>query len=62
SHNYTDADFDNVADRFVAAAARMQEDGWWWLDPATTNRSIRRKILRELIAHRVPFGGGQAKR
>src|SRR5499426_1072080 len=62
SLNYSESDYQAVADRFVAAAARMQEDGWWWLDPATTNRSIRRKILRELIAHRVPFGGGQGKR
>ena len=30
SLNYTDADFDAVADRFVAAAKAMQRDGWWW--------------------------------
>ena len=34
SLNYTDADFDAVADRFVAAARAMQRDGWWWRDPA----------------------------
>jgi glutamate-1-semialdehyde 2,1-aminomutase len=52
SLNYTDADFDAVADRFVAAAKAMREDGWWWSHPATTNKSIRRRILREIIAHR----------
>jgi glutamate-1-semialdehyde 2,1-aminomutase len=52
SLNYTEADFDAVADRFVAAAGAMQEDGWWWSDGATTNKSIKRKILRETLAHR----------
>jgi glutamate-1-semialdehyde 2,1-aminomutase len=52
SLNYTQADFDAVADRFVTAAQKMQADGWWWSDPATTNKSIKRQILREMIAHR----------
>ena len=30
----------------------MQQDGWWWADPTTTNRSIKRQILREMLAHR----------
>ena len=52
SLNYTDADFAAVADRFVAAAAAMQRAGWWWRDPHATNKTIRRRILREMIAHR----------
>ena len=52
SLNYSDDDFAAVADRFVAAARAMNRDGWWWCDAATTNKSIRRRILKEMIAHR----------
>jgi glutamate-1-semialdehyde 2,1-aminomutase len=54
SLDYTDADFAAVCDRFVAAARAMAQDGWWWRDPAATNKSIRRTILKEMIAERVP--------
>ena len=50
--DYTATDFDAVADRFVAAARAMSADGWWGSGAATTNRSIRHRILREIIAHR----------
>ena len=53
SLNYTEADFQAVAERFVAAARAMQQDGWWWHDPAATNASIKRRILKEMIAHRL---------
>jgi len=50
SLNYTDADFTEVANRFIAAAAKMKQDGWWWHDGALTNKNIRRKILKEMLA------------
>jgi glutamate-1-semialdehyde 2,1-aminomutase len=53
SLNYSDADFSAVADRFAAAASAMQRDGWWWHDPAASNRTIRRAVLKEIIAHRL---------
>ncbi len=53
SLNYTDADFAEVADRFVAAARAMRDAGWWWHDPAVTNKTIRRSILREALAKRL---------
>ncbi len=52
SLNYSEADFDVVLLRFVAAARAMQTDGWWWQDAAQTNRKIRRGILREFL-HQV---------
>jgi glutamate-1-semialdehyde 2,1-aminomutase len=61
SLNYTDADFEAVADRFVAAAKAMQQDGWWWAAAKTTNKSIKHRILREIIAHRWSLARGQEK-
>ena len=52
SLNYTDADFSAVADRFIKAATEMEQDGWWWCDPSTTNRSIKRAVLQEMLARR----------
>jgi glutamate-1-semialdehyde 2,1-aminomutase len=58
SLNYTDADFAAVADRFVAAAKAMKDDGWWWHNPALTNKAIRRTILKEMIRQRL-FGSSK---
>ena len=53
--NYSSVDFDSVAERFVAAARAMARDGWWWEAPGLTNQAIRRRILRELISHRLGY-------
>jgi glutamate-1-semialdehyde 2,1-aminomutase len=52
SLNYTDADFDAVAERFVTAAGKMKADGWWWRDVTLTNKSIRRMILKEMLTRK----------
>jgi glutamate-1-semialdehyde 2,1-aminomutase len=52
SLNYTDADFGEVAERILSAAGEMQRDGWWWSAPQLTNKSIRRRVFREMIQAR----------
>jgi glutamate-1-semialdehyde 2,1-aminomutase len=52
SHNYTDNDFAEVADRFVRAAEKMQADGWW-AQPAADHRAIRRQVLAEVLRRRL---------
>jgi glutamate-1-semialdehyde 2,1-aminomutase len=58
SLNYTEAEFAAVADRFAAAAEAMRQDGWWWNDPQATNKTIMRRILREMLVHRLTPGDG----
>jgi glutamate-1-semialdehyde 2,1-aminomutase len=53
SLNYTDQNFAAVCDCFIAAAEAMRQDGWWWAIPAASNKSIKRGILREIIARRL---------
>jgi len=57
SLNYTAADFAEVADRIVAAARAMQRDQWWWAEPTTTNKSLRRGVLKEMLQARSPWAG-----
>jgi len=52
SLNYTEADFEEVCRRFVVACQAMEAGGWWWQDAAQTNKSIKRSIFREMLAHR----------
>jgi glutamate-1-semialdehyde 2,1-aminomutase len=54
SLNYTDADFDEVVERVLRAAARMREDGWWWHDGQLTDKAIRRTVLREILGALAP--------
>jgi glutamate-1-semialdehyde 2,1-aminomutase len=49
SLNYTEADFEAVADRIVSAARQMHADAWWRSAAPFTERSIKRRVLREMI-------------
>jgi len=48
---YTQADFAAVADRFVAAARAMADDGWWWLPEGDAGKALRRRVVREMLRH-----------
>ncbi len=56
SLNYSEADFAAVAERIVAAAQAMANDGWWWQAPGITNKAIRRSMLREMLAQALGSG------
>ena len=51
--NCSDADFDAVQEKFVAAATQMREDGWWWEGPAQSSRAIRCSVLVEMLRRRI---------
>ena len=53
SLDYTDEAFAVVADRFLAAARQMQQDGWWWTSEALTSKAIKRRVMREMLHARV---------
>ncbi len=48
SHNFTAAEFSDVAQRLVMAAKAMQQDGWWTTSAGMTNRAIKRQVLKEI--------------
>lgn len=50
SLNYTQAEFEEVIHRVIQAARSMQDDSWWD-GPVTTNKDIRRDVLREMLSH-----------
>ena len=51
-----------MAGRFIAAAEAMQRGGWWEVGALGTDKAIKRRILREMLAHYVASwkSGGKA--
>jgi glutamate-1-semialdehyde 2,1-aminomutase len=52
SLNYHEKHLDAVFERFVGACVAMRDDGWWHTPPELSNKSIRRRILKELFANK----------
>lgn len=55
---FGDAEFEQVVQCFVRAGLAMQADGWWWTDGLVTNKTIKRRLLREMLAAKFA-GKGQ---
>lgn len=47
---FSDDDFAQVCDRFVAAARQMAADGWWWTDESDHAPSLQGRLVREMLA------------
>jgi glutamate-1-semialdehyde 2,1-aminomutase len=57
SLNFSDAEFEQVLQRFERAALAMQADGWWWSDGVSTNKTIKRRLLREMLSAKFGTAG-----
>ena len=62
SLNFSEADFDDVAERFLAAAEAMRADGWYETGVLGTDRAIKRRILREMLSQVLPSLGPRPSR
>ena len=51
SLDFPAADYEEVSERILAAARKMEGDGWWWEAPGLTDKAIRRAIFREMLRH-----------
>ena len=62
SLDFSEPDFEGVADRFVRAAEAMRADGWWAGIPGLDRKSIRRRILGEVVGLLRSRRGGRRDR
>jgi glutamate-1-semialdehyde 2,1-aminomutase len=47
--SYSDAEFDQVIEAFLAACAEMQNGGWWTVPEGVTRARIQRQLARETL-------------
>jgi len=60
---WTDADFEEMAQRFVVAAQAMQADGWFWRDESLSAqfsaKAIRRRLLVQVLRTKLGLSDGR---
>ena len=44
---------DYFVPELLISARAMKADGFWWSDAALTDKAIKRRVLREMISHRI---------
>ncbi|QZH76677.1 MAG: aminotransferase class III-fold pyridoxal phosphate-dependent enzyme [Erythrobacter sp.] len=49
---YSDADFAEVENRFLAACDEMAAGGWWWSAGEEHGKTIRQRLTREMLRHK----------
>jgi len=49
SLDFTKADFDALTTKILAAATKMQNDGWWW--DGVSSSDIKKRMTKEMITH-----------
>lgn len=57
SFNFTDDEFNEVIELFIAGALKMQADAWWWQSSTLTNKAIKRQFLKDMLTASWPLLG-----
>lgn len=55
SFNFSDDDFEQVINCFIAAAKHMEQDQWWWQAPMLSNKTIKRQFLMDMLGTKFPL-------
>ena len=45
---YSEGDFAEVCERFIAAARAMRDDGWWWCPAGDADKALKRRLVKEM--------------
>ena len=45
---YSEGDFAEVCERFIAAARAMRDDGWWWRPAGDADKALKRRLMKEM--------------
>eukprot|EP00933_Yihiella_yeosuensis_P000853 TRINITY_DN10135_c0_g2_i1.p1 TRINITY_DN10135_c0_g2~~TRINITY_DN10135_c0_g2_i1.p1 ORF type:complete len:429 (-),score=55.32 TRINITY_DN10135_c0_g2_i1:209-1390(-) len=57
SLDFQQSDYKELQQKFIAAATKMQEDGWWWdgIDSGQIKRRMSKEMITAVVKRAVPF-------